>query len=536
MPKVSADGRRVAVVGAGIGGLSAAALLAKDGYEVDVYERLPYAGGKAASLDLGGYRFDTGPSLFTMPWVFRDFFARLGERMEERLRPIALEPICNYFYPDGSRLSAYGDEARFGAELEAKTGSTRAELGRYLRSGGRLWDIAGELFLTKSLHETSTYLSKRGLRSIAKLPWIDPFRSLHEANATAFRDPRVVQLFDRYATYNGSSPFKTPATMRIVPQVEYQWGGWAVEGGIRSVATALEGAARDAGARIRLDSEVEAILTEPRGARGREGPMRTPGPAAGGRFEAGRPARATGVRVGGRELPYDIVVSDADVLSTYRRLLGAPDAPEARRYESLEPSSSGLVFLWGIKAAFPELSSNNIFFSGDYRAEFQALFAEPPPARGSAAGAWPGPELTIYINITSKTTPGDAPPGRENWFVLVNAPRNAGQDWAPIAAEVRRRVLERLSRELGRDVEALIEVERITTPADIERDTGSTYGSLYGIASNDRLSAFFRHPNRSRRIRGLYFCGGSAHPGGGMPLALLSGGLAAELARKYGND
>lgn len=518
MPRGRSGGRRVGVVGAGIGGLSAAALLAKEGYEVEVFERLPYAGGKAASVVLGGYRFDTGPSLFTMPWVFRDFFARLGERMEDRLRPIALEPICKYFYPDGSRLSAYGDEARFGAELEAKTGSTRAELGRYLRSGRRLWDIAGELFLTKSLHEASTYLSKKGLWSIARLPWIDPLRSLHEANEAAFSDPRVAQLFDRYATYNGSSPFKTPATMRIVPQVEYAWGGWAVEGGIRSVATALEGAARDAGARLHLGTEVEAILTEPRG-----------GFAA--RADAGGPAKAAGLRVGGRELPYDIVVSDADVLSTYRRLLSAPDAPEARRYERLEPSSSGLVFLWGIKASFPVLSSNNIFFGGDYRGEFEALFAEP-----SADAGWPGPELTIYINVTSKTTPTDAPPGGENWFALVNAPRNAGQDWAPIAAEVRRRVIARLSKELGRDVEPLIEVERITTPADIERETGSTYGSLYGIASNDRLSAFFRHPNRSRRIRGLYFCGGSAHPGGGMPLALLSGSLAAELARKYGDD
>lgn len=531
MPKARPGGRRVAVVGAGIGGLSAAALLAKDGYEVGVFERLPYAGGKAASEALGGYRFDTGPSLFTMPWVFRDFFARLGERMEDRLRPIALEPICNYFYPDGSRLSASSDEGRFGAELEAKTVSTRAELGRYLRSGRRLWDIAGELFLTKSLHEVSTYLSKKGLWSIARLPWIDPFRSLHEANAAAFSDPRVAQLFDRYATYNGSSPFKTPATMRIVPQVEYQWGGWAVEGGIRSVATALEGAARDAGAHLHLGTEVEAILAEPRG-----------GFAARGGATVGGRAQVAGIRVGGRELPYDIVVSDADVLSTYRRLLNAPDAPEARRYERLEPSSSGLVFLWGIKASFPELSSNNIFFSRDYRAEFEALFAEPSARRGDGAPAaeasrgWPGPELTVYVNVTSKTTPTDAPPGGENWFVLVNAPRNAGQDWAPVAAEVRRRVLERLSRELGRELEALIEVERIMTPADIERDTGSTYGSLYGIASNDRLSAFFRHPNRSRRIRGLYFCGGSAHPGGGMPLALLSGSLAAELARKYGED
>jgi len=144
--------------------------------------------------------------------------------------------------------------------------------------------------------------------------------------------------------------------------------------------------------------------------------------------------------------------------------------------------------------------------------------------------------FTIYINITSKTVHSDAPPGSENWFVLVNTPRNAGQDWEAIAKRTRKAVLARLSTELGTDIGSLIEEEAVITPADIERDTGSTYGSLYGIASNDRLSAFMRHPNRSRRIRGLYFTGGSVHPGGGMPLAVLSGTIAASLAAKYGNN
>jgi phytoene desaturase len=498
--KLSPRTRTVAVVGAGIGGMSAAALLAKAGFSVDLYERLPYAGGKAASLRLGAYRFDTGPSLFTMPWVFRDFFSALGERMEDRLRLIPLEPICDYFYPDGARLSSYADERRFGAELERFAGGAATELTRYLKKGRRVWSVAGELFLKHSLHEASTYLSPSGLWSILRLPAIDPLRSLHAANAAAFGDPRVVQLFDRYATYNGSDPYKTPATMRIVPHVEYQWGGWAVEGGIVSVPRAIEAAARDAGVSFHLSSEVEAIRTD----------------------EAGR--RVTGIRVGGEELAYELVVSNADVLSTYRRLLGQPDAPEARRYEALEPSSSGLVFLWGVKRSFRELSSNNIFFSSDYRREFSRIFDQ---------GLVPD-DPTIYLNITAKTSPEDAPAGAENWFVLINVPRNSGQDWQALAAQARERILSRLRAELGQDIEPLIELERVMSPADIERDTGSTYGSLYGIASNDRFSAFFRHANRSRRIRGLYFSGGSAHPGGGMPLALLSGTITADLARKYG--
>lgn len=231
--------KRAGIVGAGIGGLSAAATLAKAGWEVDVYDRLPYAGGKAGSKQLGAYRFDTGPSLFTMPWVFEEFFRSLGERMEDRLRPILLEPICNYFYPDGTRLSSYSDAARFGREIEKATRSTTTELQKYLKGSAKIWDVAGDLFLRHSLHEPSTYLSLHGIRSILGLPAIDPFRTLHEANAQAFRDPRIVQLFDRYATYNGSSPYKTPATMRIVPHVEYQWGGWSVEGGIVSVPRAI---------------------------------------------------------------------------------------------------------------------------------------------------------------------------------------------------------------------------------------------------------------------------------------------------------
>ena len=496
-PRSMEQPKRVAVVGAGLGGLSAAALLAKTGYTVDIFDRLPYAGGKAGSRTIGAYRFDTGPSLFTMPWVFESFFASLGERMSDRLRPIPLEPICNYFWPDGTRLSSWADRERFGAEIEAATGSTARELNSYLDGAARIWDIAGDLFLGHSLHEASTYLSCAGLTSILRASGIDPFRNLHQANTAAFRDPRMAMLFDRYATYNGSDPFRTPATMRIVPHVEYAWGGWAVEGGIVAVPRAIEAAARNAGARLHLGTGVDRILHDGH--------------------------RVTGLQIAGEEHRYDMVVSNADVLSTYRSLLDSPEAPEAMAYGKLEPSPSGLVFLWGMKNSHPELQSHNIFFSGGYTREFADIFG------GAGAPADP----TVYVNITGRTSPEDAPRGGENWFVLVNASSNRGQDWDTVAAKTRKAVLARLHTTLGRDVSSSIVEEAVMTPADIERDTGSTYGSLYGIASNDRFSAFFRHPNRSRRIKGLYFAGGSAHPGGGMPLAVLSGTIAAELAGKY---
>lgn len=489
--------RTVAIVGAGIGGLAAATLLAKAGSRVTVFEQAEHIGGKAASVQLGEYRFDTGPSLFTLPEVFRAFFARLGRNLEDELELIPLAPLCAYEFADGTRLQSFSDRTKFAAGLEAAGVATAAELGAYLEKSANLWNLAGELFLTRSLHEPATYGSRRGLRAILNAAKLSPFKTLHAANARAFSDPRAVQLFDRYATYNGSSPFRTPATMRIIPHVEYAYGGYGLAGGIIALPRALERVARELGVEFRLGARVDRIVVA-------EG-------------------RCRGVEAGGAHFPADIVVSNADVLSTYRTLLREPQAREAQRAERMEPSSSGLVFLWGLAKRFPQLQVHNIFFSGDYRDEFDALFQRlEMPA-----------EPTVYVNITSKLTPGDAPAEGENWFVLLNAPRNAGQDWAAVAAQARAAVLKRVSRALGCDVGALIRVEKIIAPPDIERDTGSTHGSLYGIASHSPLSAFLRHPNRSRRIRGLYVAGGSAHPGGGMPLALLSGILAADLAEKY---
>jgi diapolycopene oxygenase len=230
---------------------------------------------------------------------------------------------------------------------------------------------------------------------------------------------------------------------------------------------------------------------------------------------------ATGVETGGRYVRADAVVSNVDVSVTYPELLRDENARQLRRYRRLEPSSSGLVYYWGVRGPFAELTVNNIFFSPDYRREFASIFDEHRLPD----------DPTVYVNITSKVTPEDAPPGGENWFILVNAPYVGRQDWAAESARMRETVVRRLSDSLGRDVAAAIDEEGVMTPADIERKTMSYRGALYGIASNTRLASFARHPNRSPDYRGLYFCGGSAHPGGGMPLVMLSGKIAADLIR-----
>jgi phytoene desaturase len=488
---------RVAVVGAGLGGLSAAIRLAHAGYRVDLYDQQPVVGGKAGTIRQGGFRFDTGPSLLTMPHVFQQLFEQVGQKLEDHIQLIPLAPVCRYFFPDRTRLYSYSDIERFGGEITAKTLDNGQTLERYLSYGKKIYENTAELFLWNSLHELSSYIRPFALKSLLNLGKIDAFRSMDAANRSFFKDPRMIQLFNRYATYNGSSPYKVPATLNIIPYVEYGLGGYAVAGGISAVPAALGRLAKKQGVRLILGTRVETILVKYR--------------------------KIHGILAAGERLDYDIVVSNADVLRTYEDLLEDPEAPLARRYKSLEPSSSGLVFFWGMKDSFPELGVNNIFFSGNYPREFRELFAERICPN----------EPTVYVNITSKVTPQDAPEGGENWFILINAPCNVGQDWQAEVAASRSRILLRLAQDLGRAVERSISTEQVMTPADIESNTGSRMGSLYGISSNTATAAFLRHPNRSRRYRGLYFCGGSAHPGGGMPLAILSGKIVADLIDRH---
>jgi phytoene dehydrogenase-like protein len=306
-----------------------------------------------------------------------------------------------------------------------------------------------------------------------------------------------------------------PGTLNIIPHVEYNMGAYAISGGIFALPTALRSLAEELGVEFLFDTGVEEIR--------RSGAS----PAEGGGTGGGRGGKGVeGVVFRGGFDPAEVVLSDVDARRTYELLLDDADAPYARRYRSLEASSSGLVFFWGMKNEYPELGVNNIFFSADYRREFEQLFDEL---------ACPD-DPTVYVNITSKVSPEDAPEGGgENWFVLVNAPRNAGQDWKAETDKMRASVLARISRALGHSVEEDIAVERVLTPEAIEHESGSTYGSLYGISSNTKRAAFLRHPAWTKRYPNLFFVGGSVHPGGGMPLAVLSGKIATEaLLRRFG--
>lgn len=484
-----------AIIGSGMAGMAAAIRLAVQGYAVTVFEANSYPGGKVTELHAKGYRFDAGPSLFTLPQLVDELFALADKDPRQYFQYKQLPIITKYFYPDGTVINAYKDPGDFALEIQRQTGEPAENVRRFLAKSKELYDLTAHIFLFSSLHQWNTYLNLKALKTGLKLYKLDAFRSVDKANRGWFKDARVVQLFNRYATYNGSDPYQAPATLNIIPHLEHNIGAYLADGGMHSVTKALYQLAQEVGVKFEFGSAVSKILVEGK--------------------------QATGVEVN-KQLRggYDIIVSNMDVVNTYRKLL--PDLNEPTRITHQPRSSSAMIFYWGIKKQFPQLDVHNILFAKDYPAEFKALFTD-----GTVYHA-----PTTYLYISNKENPADAPEGCENWFVMVNAPNNTGQDWQALRQSTRQNILAKLKAQLGEDIEPLIETEDVLDPVLIEQRTSSYQGSLYGSSSNNMFAAFLRHANYSSQLSNLYFCGGSAHPGGGIPLCLLSGRIVADLVQK----
>ena len=489
---MSTSSSTVAVVGAGIAGLSAAIRLAVAGKKVIVFEQNTYTGGKVTAFEKKGFRFDMGPSLFTLPYLVDELFELAGKNPRDYFNYHTHDEVCRYFWDDGTKLTLYPSIAKNEAAVASVFGATEGEkLRDYFEQARVKYDLTAPFFLEKSLHRIGTFLTPAVIKVLKEVPKLGLFSTLHEENEKVFDAPKLVQLFNRYATYNGSSPYQTPGIMQMITHLEHSLGTHFPVGGMHEISQSLTRLAKELGVRFELGTRVEEFIIAQKS--------------------------ITGLVAGGKKWTVDQLVCNTDVKHAYKYLM-PEQVKRPKKTLAQEPSSSALIFYWGLSAQFPELDLHNIIFSEDYETEFKHIQSNGPFLE----------DPTVYVHISNRLEPNDAPKGKDSWFVMVNTPYDEGQDWEAIVPMVRKKVLERISTALGTAIEPLIELEEVLRPQDIEQRTSSVGGALYGTSSNDRMAAFLRHSNKSNSVKGLYFCGGSAHPGGGVPLCLLSGKIAAE--------
>lgn len=482
---------RVVIVGAGVAGLVSALALAARGLEVTVLERGAQPGGKMRQIEIGGHAIDCGPTVFTMRWVFEELFASVGRNFADHvgLRPLSV--LARHAWDARARLDLFADEERTVAAIGDFAGAAEAARYRaFCRDSRRIYDILEQPFLRASRPSMSALVGADGLRGLTQLPQIKPFSTLWSALGRYFHDPRLRQLFGRYATYCGSSPFSAPATLMLVAHVE-RAGVWTIDGGMHRLAEGLADCAAALGATIRYGTEVAAVLT-----------------AGGG---------ASGVRLANGEcLAADAVIVNADVAAVAGGLLGADVRGAADQVAP--PARSLSAMTWSLVARTEgfALSRHSVFFSGNYQAEFDDIF------RRATVPSKP----TVYVCAQDRGDDG-AGPAEERLLVLVNAPAT-GDRHQFNSAEVEQCAQRTFAtlRRCGLQIHRRTDATAVTTPTDFNRLFPGTGGALYGRSSHGWMASFQR-PGARSKIPGLYLAGGSTHPGPGVPMAALSGRSAA---------
>jgi phytoene desaturase len=490
---------RILVIGAGVGGLAVAARLAVRRHDVTILEQADRVGGKLHTYRRDGFAFDTGPSLFTLPAVYRDLFLKTGGPLEDAVDLQPVEPGFGYHFVDGSSVVVPGvDPARAARSFgEAFGGSAADDWLQLIERGGQMWRLTREPFLQSPLDGWRTLLK---VASPSAVRMVAPRTTLRELGREYLADPRLRQVLDRYATYSGSDPRRAPAVFATIPYMEQTFGAWHLGGGVGTLADALAKRCDERGVDIRLGQDVVEVVV--------------------------RDGRAAGVRLTSGEIrDADIVIANADAHHLYRDLVKDPAARKpARALEKATPALSGFVMLLAVRGRTAGIHHHNVWFPADYDGEFDAIFGPTPHAPQD-------PAIYACVPDDPLMRPDD---DSEAWFILVNTPRNGDGregtvDWsAPGAAEAYADHLLALLAARGTDIRDRILWRELRTPADLERTTRAPGGSIYGSSSNGPRAAFQRPANRSP-VPGLFLVGGSAHPGGGLPLVGMGAEIVADL-------
>jgi phytoene desaturase len=484
---------KAVIIGSGIGGMASAIRMATMGFETHVFEQNTFYGGKINSKLLKGYRFDRGPSVFTEPHLVDDLLALNGPSGID-FTYSKLPISCCYFFEDGFRLALPSGTSAVAKSLSNELGEDRKNVERLLKRLELNYKAVYAVFIQASLHRIRQWLNRNVINAIYRIPLYGLFSSMNSINTKAFKNPKTTQIFNRFATYNGSDPYRSPGMFNIIAHLELNIGPFMPKGGMVSISDAIYKKAIDLGIQFHFESRVDEIIYS-------EGKVK-------------------GVVSAAQNQECDVVVSNMDVHFTYEKLLPKLERPQ--KILNQEKSTSAIVFYWGIRKSFDQLDVHNIFFSEDYKDEFNSIFLNKTLSD----------DPTVYIHVSSKMEKEDAPEGCENWFVMVNAPIDTGQDWEAQRQNVRANILRKLDKLLNEDVASLIEVEEELDPVMMERMYSGKNGSIYGNASNTMLSSFYRHPNYAPGLKGLYFSGVTVHPGGGIPLALNSAAIVQRCVKK----
>jgi phytoene desaturase len=495
----TANTERVGVIGGGLGGLAAACVLAARGHRVVLLERNQWLGGKAAVLEEQGYRFDMGPTILTLPSVLRRIFAEAGERLEERLDLVRLDPQWRCFYDDGSVLDLREDVGEMVTSLNAFAAGNGDGYRRFLELSSRLNDISQRFFFWRpvgslwDMFDAKNMFQPNMLQAVLAMR---PGRSVAATVREHVSDPRIAQMLDHFTQYVGSAPDQSPAVLCGIAHMQTHEGIWYPRGGTGAVPRALEALARERGVDVRLGVGVRRIVTD------------TNGRVRGLETETGENIAVSGV------------IANSDTVRTHRDLIGGTAQRRFERRRRYEPACSGIVLYLGLDRAYDHLAHHNFVFSHDPEEEFDAIYRKGEPAA----------DPSCYVAAPARTEPEVAPPGGESLYVLVHTPYlRPHHHWAEQFPVYRQIILDKLARTAGLDdLERRIRVERWLTPQDIHDRYGVLNGAIYGLASHGKFLGAFKPSNRSPDVPGLYFAGGSAHPGPGMPMVLMSGWIAAD--------
>ncbi|MGD7009119.1 phytoene desaturase family protein [Metabacillus sp. 84] len=478
--------KKAVVAGAGLGGLASAITLASKGWDVTVIEKNSHPGGKLMPVALGSYRFDFGPNTITMPQVFERVFQYAGKRMSDYLEFIKLDQHTVNFFPDGTHFYFSSDADAMKKQLKNLDPKGYENYDRFLAEITRLYKLSETHFFPRMFKSVLDYASPSLSYAFMK---VRPLETMDHFFRRYFGNEHVVQAFNRYATYIGSSPYQSPATFAMIAYLELVQGVFYVKGGNTRIAEAYFSLAKEMGVQFLMNTKVQEL-------------------------QVSNKRINTVLLANGHELTADEVVLNADLLKAYPELIAETDRPKFtdKKRNSYSPSISAFVITAGIEGKIEKLAHHSVFFSSDYRKEFEDLFSSQSYSE----------DPTIYISNSSFSDPAQAPDG-SNLFILVNAPPLTEEGRLQISPQRYKTLIYETLEKRGISLTGRIKEERLFTPLDIQDTFGAYRGALYGISANKKWDAFMRPGNFPADIQNLSFAGGSTHPGGGSPMVTMSG-------------